>query len=155
MDDDERRRAARETVKAWRATPSGKASVARQNKKRAAAIAQWHREHPDRMRAVKKKSADKLRTPELVAYHNHRSRSARLGLPRLGVSTEDWRSIFEQFGGRCAYCYAMATGRDHVVPLTSGGLDTPDNVVPCCGSCNSKKHTKSLLQFVMAGGAQW
>jgi 5-methylcytosine-specific restriction endonuclease McrA len=33
---------------------------------------------------------------------------------------------------------------DHVVPLSKGGSDTLDNVRPAHGSCNVKKHSKTL-----------
>lgn len=37
---------------------------------------------------------------------------------------------------------------DHVVPLTRGGWHDPINVVPACQSCNSKKHDKTLIEFL-------
>lgn len=42
----------------------------------------------------------------------------------------------------CAYCGAWREGRmqvDHVRPTSRGGLDTPDNLAPCCSECNSSK----------------
>lgn len=56
--------------------------------------------------------------------------------------------------GRCAYCLEMSTNlqRDHIVPVSQGGTDDPDNIVAACPSCNRKKKDSSLLQFVARGG---
>ena len=35
--------------------------------------------------------------------------------------------------------------RDHVIPISKGGNNTKENIVPACGSCNSKKKDKILL----------
>jgi len=55
---------------------------------------------------------------------------------------------------RCAYCLTWTDNphRDHVVPFSKGGSDSPDNLVPACASCNSKKHAMTLLEFVAIGG---
>ena len=59
---------------------------------------------------------------------------------------------------RCTYCDAWHTkwkkrsGRhdwkssngDHVMPLSKGGADTMDNLVPCCISCNASKSNRIL-----------
>lgn len=148
----ERKRLAAEKMRAWRATPDGKESVRRQNEKRKAKIAAWHAEHPERMREIKRASALRCRTPEIVAFHNHRARSRRLGLPALGVTPDEWLEIMEIFGGRCAYCNEPTTGRDHIEPLSRGGLDVAENVVPACIHCNSRKYNKTLLEFVVSGG---
>lgn len=56
--------------------------------------------------------------------------------------------------GRCSYCLQPfpALERDHIDPTSKGGADIPDNIVPACRSCNSKKKDRTLLQFVAAGG---
>lgn len=45
---------------------------------------------------------------------------------------------------RCRYCGRPATSIDHVVPVSKGGKDEPDNLVPACRSCNSSKGSKAL-----------
>ena len=37
----------------------------------------------------------------------------------------------------CTYCGDDATTVDHVIPVDKGGLDTLDNLVAACNSCNS------------------
>lgn len=58
---------------------------------------------------------------------------------RLGISCT---------GETCAYCGGKATTIDHLIPKSSGGLDTEDNMVPCCKSCNSSKKDKPLSDFL-------
>ncbi len=56
-----------------------------------------------------------------------------------GVSREEWHAICDKFQGLCAYCPLPADTMDHIVPTARGGRHTPDNVVPACRSCNSRK----------------
>ncbi|MCK4464389.1 MAG: HNH endonuclease [Bacteroidales bacterium] len=32
--------------------------------------------------------------------------------------------------------------KDHVIPISKGGDNTKENIVPACQSCNSKKFNK-------------
>lgn len=90
----------------------------------------------------------------LTAARQHNRRKARLrSLASPGVTLLEWSAIVEYFGGCCAYCLSRATSVDHLVPISRGGLDAPDNVVPACRSCNSSKNAKSLLQWVRMKGA--
>lgn len=61
------------------------------------------------------------------------------------LTLSDWEKVLEKFDNRCAYCggegFPLGLGADHLIPLNHGGKNTPDNVVPCCRSCNSRKHT--------------
>lgn len=55
-----------------------------------------------------------------------------------------WRqSIKEKWDYKCAYCGSEENlTLDHVIPQSKGGVDTLENVVCCCHSCNhSKGHT--------------
>ena len=57
---------------------------------------------------------------------------------------------------RCTYCDAWHTKwirggwkvsvGDHVVPLSKGGKDFMENIVPCCFSCNCSKGAKILYE---------
>lgn len=57
----------------------------------------------------------------------------------------DFAVIIALYLNPCAYCGCGFTTEcpateDHVIPIVHGGLHTPDNVVPACLGCNSKKH---------------
>lgn len=50
---------------------------------------------------------------------------------------------------RCYYCHKPLTkpGMDHRIPLSRGGTDFAANLVPACRSCNSRKGTKTELEY--------
>ena len=73
-----------------------------------------------------------------------RRRARKRALPST-LTTEQWKAIKVAYHQRCAYCgerFKRLT-QDHVIPLMRGGGTTPDNIVPACQSCNSKKRDGS------------
>jgi len=68
----------------------------------------------------------------------------------------DWQEVLQTFNYRCAYCHKESNHmeKDHIIPLSRGGNHTKSNIVPACRSCNSRKHDKTLLEYVVyLGGA--
>lgn len=65
------------------------------------------------------------------------------------LTERDWDFAVKFFNGRCCYCGAAMDKptKDHVKPLLQGGTLTRDNVVPCCGSCNSSKKDNEMLSW--------
>lgn len=57
------------------------------------------------------------------------------------VTTQQWNEILALYRHRCAYCRRddVKLTQDHVQALTKGGKHEPENVVPCCASCNTRK----------------
>lgn len=51
-------------------------------------------------------------------------------------------------GRECAYCPALATSLDHVVPVSRGGSNYEDNLVPACLSCNGSKNGLTLEEWM-------
>lgn len=57
--------------------------------------------------------------------------------------------LTDWFGGKCAYCCIRpATTWDHIVPVSDGGRTEPGNILPACRSCNSKKKTMNVFDFI-------
>lgn len=51
-------------------------------------------------------------------------------------------------GNRCTYCGSVENlALDHFIPKSAGGLDTGDNLVPACRSCNSSKGKSDVLEW--------
>jgi 5-methylcytosine-specific restriction endonuclease McrA len=132
-------------------------SVRRDRAKRTEANRRWARENPERARAwrtaylprqreaVRKRYAE---APEVFLNYKHlrRARMAAAGGP--GVSRKDWGQVVARFGGRCAYCDALAPlAMDHVVPISRGGWHAIGNVLPACRSCNSSKSDRLLIEW--------
>lgn len=66
-------------------------------------------------------------------------------------------AVWAKSNGVCAYCKITMDTRkqftvDHVIPVSRGGTDDPDNLVACCKSCNSKKHDRDVELFLSAAG---
>ncbi len=78
---------------------------------------------------------------------NYRSRLRGNGSP--GVTAAEWQEILEACARRCIYCGSPGPlAIDHVVPVSKGGRDAPDNVVPACKSCNSSKGAKNVDEWL-------
>lgn len=68
-----------------------------------------------------------------------------------GFSLEDWQQALDYFHGCCAVCGRQGKDLfgeiqitiDHWIPMSQGGRNTPDNIIPLCygnGGCNSTKN---------------
>jgi len=72
---------------------------------------------------------------------------------RASTNTKEANAIFEDikaaYNFRCAYCGKKTTEltKDHVVPISKGGKDRMDNIVPSCLSCNLHKSARNLLDW--------
>jgi 5-methylcytosine-specific restriction endonuclease McrA len=56
----------------------------------------------------------------------------------------DWLALVAQYAGRCGYCGAATSlEADHRTPLSRGGSNTIDNIIPACPSCNRRKFKKT------------
>lgn len=73
---------------------------------------------------------------------------------RLGLSQKAWRRlrmvVFERDGYECAYCGDCANTVDHIIPLSRGGTNDPENLTPACKSCNSSKRDKLVHEWMTA-----
>lgn len=99
-------------------------------------------------RFIAKTIAWTRREPEKARALRVQRRARKRGAGGSFTATE-WMAKKTDFGQRCAYCYAVKPlTQDHIVPLSRGGKHCGENIVPACRSCNSRKHTKSLLEFV-------
>lgn len=109
-------------------------------------------------RASRARNPERARETDARVYQRKRTqrqwdtlgeRARREGAePRL--TREEWDAVLSHFGQACAYC--GAGGRltlDHMVPLRRGGTHDVENVVPACLSCNSRKHTKTPLEWFL------
>ncbi len=101
-------------------------------------------------------AANKQRIIErAVAWRSDRRREwamkANQTAVRFGVPGKvDWRDLVPE---DCAYCGTPCESWDHVMPLSRGGPNTLDNIVPCCWPCNSdKKHRTPEEWFA---GERW
>ncbi len=73
------------------------------------------------------------------------------GIKRRKLSTKERKAVYDKCHGHCAYCGCEIAFRgfnvEHMTPLSNGGNDTFDNMLPACRSCNHYKGTIDLEGF--------
>lgn len=104
------------------------------------AAARWYKRHREEVKAYCKAYRQTHKAERAVS--KTRRRAIRHGLPAT-LTAEQWQAIKRLYKHRCAYCdtRGVKLTQDHVIPLSKGGGTIALNIVPACGSCNSKKHT--------------
>lgn len=67
--------------------------------------------------------------------------------------------VLQRSAGRCWYCGEVlnVAGRqtnhiDHVLPVSKGGSNDPDNLVAACRTCNTEKADMTLKEFRISKG---
>lgn len=111
------------------------------------AVKRWQQKHP-------KKRTDKVREreclwrlahPENGREHSHRRRVRKAHAEGTHTRVDELEQLKRQ-KHKCYYCHKkIVDGNwhiDHVVPLSRGGSDWPDNIVIACPYCNDSKGTK-------------
>lgn len=53
------------------------------------------------------------------------------------------QALLAERGSACTYCGGVASGVDHVLPVSRGGTDDPKNLVPACHACNASKNDRT------------
>jgi len=82
-----------------------------------------------------------------IAKTSARRRSARKAGADGSHTESEWLMVLRAYDHRCAYCSGPAESRDHVIPLSKGGRDDIDNIVPACNPCNSSKRNRYLWNW--------
>lgn len=88
--------------------------------------------------------AEKRDTEEHRAYSREQARRRRLGRDELAIEYADVLLL-----DPCSYCGAPADTIDHIEPVIDGGTNEWCNLTAACASCNSSKHARPLLIFLL------
>jgi 5-methylcytosine-specific restriction endonuclease McrA len=111
----------------------------------------WQKENPDKARAAQKrwheKDAERARAQQVAAQHRRRVRIKAFD----DFTLQDWRYALEYFNGCCAICGRQMNdmfgefypAQDHFIPLSKGGHNIPENIIPLCHGkcgCNNRKN---------------
>jgi 5-methylcytosine-specific restriction endonuclease McrA len=116
------------------------------------AIARRRDPEPDRQRSRKFRAENR----DLCRYYANQYRARKAGAEG-DCSPEEWEAILAYFDNRCAYCLRPENevgtlAREHMLPLSRGGSNRAENLVPSCKPCNSSKHDKTPMEFLAAQG---
>lgn len=86
----------------------------------------------------------RARNPEKVRARSERRRAAKRGAEGAHTA-EDIKQQYARQGGRCHWCSRKVGKKfhvDHIVPLSRGGSNSPENLVISCPKCNLSKGAK-------------
>lgn len=82
-------------------------------------------------------------------------RNARLAAAReIATHTpREWYALLASAGWACHYCGRVEApqvklGKDHKTPISRGGSDSIDNIVPACVWCNTSKSDATYEEFL-------
>lgn len=125
----------------------------------------WKLDHPEQVRQQSKEYYRKNKDKEnsrlkkwqienkekfnnALRNSQYKRRSKTIG----SFSEEEWKQLCEKYNNMCLCCGRKVNlTRDHVVPLSVGGLNVIENIQPLCRSCNSKKKAKTIDYRISVG----
>jgi 5-methylcytosine-specific restriction endonuclease McrA len=67
---------------------------------------------------------------------------------------DDIQKQYEYQKGKCYYCQVRVGDKfhvDHVIPLSRGGSNGPENIVIACPHCNLSKHARMPHEWIQGG----
>lgn len=140
--------------------PEHKAKAAEYRKKKADNLRDYNRNyretHPGWMAEVQRTWGKNH--PEKRRAATHR-RLARLHAAEGRFTDIDIKQMYEDQDGRCAYCgirifmdIPKDVHIDHVMPLSRGGSNNPDNLLLTCQPCNQSKNAKTVAEWQAVRG---
>lgn len=101
----------------------------------------------NRRRKTRYASDADYREKVLSLNHNKRVCMGSDGI----ISANDWQERLVYFNNTCAYCGAATKlDRDHVMPLSKGGHNVIENLVPACPTCNRSKGARNTQEWYRA-----
>lgn len=83
-----------------------------------------------------------------------RNQRARMRNAQGSHTKQDIQNQYQSQKGRCYYCHKKLGEHyhvDHIVPLSRGGSNGPDNLVVACPTCNLRKKDKLLHEWIEGG----
>lgn len=106
---------------------------------------EWAKNNTEKRRLIRKrwkaKNREKVNHLNKLRIYREKSAEGRHTLQEVKAIKNAWNN-------KCAYCRMKpAETIDHVHPLTKGGSNNPNNLVPACFSCNSSKGKKSIWEW--------
>lgn len=97
---------------------------------------EWRLRNPDYVKAAEQA---RFRTDSETVLAKNRAYHARRRNAPGKFTASEWLEKIAEYDGRCAYCREVKKLTvHHVVPLSKGGTNYIQDVVPACRSCNSK-----------------
>lgn len=116
---------------------------------------EWRERNPDQSRQYFRKYHPAWRAANKEATRAIVRRRRAIRLKAQGSHTaEDIERQYKAQRGKCYYCAIMVGDKyhaDHVIPLSRGGSDGPENIVIACPACNQSKNNKLPHEWAQGG----
>jgi 5-methylcytosine-specific restriction endonuclease McrA len=116
--------------------------------------------HNAKRRAARLRSLDKFRLSERLARMrnsvarrlSHRNAMAKRKKAVGTFTKREWLFLLRAVGSKCHYCGKRLSRKtatpDHKIPLSRGGSNWIENIVPACLPCNQRKNALTDLQYL-------
>jgi 5-methylcytosine-specific restriction endonuclease McrA len=119
---------------AMRLKPERAIKFKAQQRKKYAEDTEFRQRERDRNKEYRKAN------PEQHVMHVNAYRSRRKNADGV-LELDEWDDVCERYNYKCIDCGSdgpLTVG--HAIPLSLGGSNWEDNIIPQCKSCNSKQH---------------
>lgn len=117
---------------------------------------EWNQAHPERYKENRinwaKANSERLRELGRESYRRNpapkinQAHLRRAAIRIADSETVEYITILRH--DPCAYCGGPMKDIDHIVPFKSDGTHNCENLTAACESCNSRKGSKNLLEFL-------
>lgn len=113
--------------------------------------------HQELQRSWYKKNREQHLLNSKVWAHNNRDKKRQHRAKRLiternaagSFSAEELNRRMNYYNNKCIYCLdGEYENLEHAIPLDVGGTNWPANLFPSCESCNKRKDTMTIWQYV-------
>ncbi len=124
---------ARSRMQVWYSRPGNPEKVSEKAKI-------WGAANPDLLVAIRRVSKQNRRVAKAASEGS--------------FSSSEWVGLVAQFNSCCGYCLrgeniAGPMTAEHMLPISRGGSNYIENIIPACRSCNSAKRNSTLLEFLV------
>lgn len=111
---------------------------------------QYRLNHPKEIREFQRKYRQDPKG-KIIRQRSQIKRQTRFKEIINTLTFQEWLDILEEYNYRCTYCNKEFTceslpEKDHIIPISKGGNNTKENIVPACRSCNAKKYNKIIKE---------
>jgi 5-methylcytosine-specific restriction endonuclease McrA len=114
----------------------------------------WRRENPERMTLLSKRWRENNPEKQRTIMFNRNSASRGV---RLAVKHGLLEKMMNFQSSKCAYCQVNISDEfhvDHLIPVSKGGGNSPENLQLLCPSCNLRKSAMMPEDFIKREAAQ-
>lgn len=114
--------------------------------KRQAYIAKYNAENAEKLSAYHRAKRQRRKSYYLDCSRRYRARKKGA----MGKHTAaEVKALVAEHDNKCGYgCGRIVDCLDHIIPLSKGGEDSVDNLLPACAPCNLSKGAKSVYEWL-------